>query len=160
MLDTEGIAPLKMIKERFPDEERLVRAKAIVECYEEIPCNPCSTSCPTGAITIGEDINNLPKVDFEKCSGCGLCIDSCPGLAIFVCGIAADKARFKIPYEFLPSATAGEVWLAVDRAGTAIGPAYIEKVITKPHQDRTVILQVTVDRALLYRFITVRRPDE
>jgi ferredoxin len=31
---------------------------AVIECIEGIPCNPCETSCPVGAITVGDEITN------------------------------------------------------------------------------------------------------
>ena len=37
----------------------------VIECAENIPCNPCETSCPKGAISVGEPITNLPVVDPE-----------------------------------------------------------------------------------------------
>jgi Pyruvate/2-oxoacid:ferredoxin oxidoreductase delta subunit len=102
MLNRDGVATKEQILSRFPSNEVLVKAKAITECYEEIPCNPCATSCPFDAIHIGEDINTKPVVDFDLCTGCGICVYSCPGLAIVTVQIVNDKARFKLPYEFRP----------------------------------------------------------
>ena len=45
----------------------------IIECPQRIPCNPCATSCPTGAVKRFADINDVPEIDYEKCTGCGLC---------------------------------------------------------------------------------------
>ena len=36
----------------------------------------CERVCPFGAIRM--DANGLPVVDTEKCTGCGICVDSCP----------------------------------------------------------------------------------
>ena len=36
----------------------------------------CIKICPFGAISMGE--NGLPKFDYEKCTGCGLCVQQCP----------------------------------------------------------------------------------
>ena len=36
----------------------------------------CEAVCPFGAITM--DANNLPVVDDEKCTGCGVCVAACP----------------------------------------------------------------------------------
>ncbi|QVK19012.1 4Fe-4S binding protein [Mycoplasmatota bacterium] len=157
MLVKDGVATKEQVYTRYPAHELLIKPKAIIECYESIPCNPCSTSCPFGAITIGDDINNLPKVDFDKCTGCGVCVYSCPGLAIMVCEIFENKARFKIPYEFLPYPKENEVWHAVNRKGEVIGDALIEKVTLTKRQDRTVLVQVLVDEILLYDFVTIRR---
>ncbi|MCK7484965.1 MAG: 4Fe-4S binding protein [Bacillus subtilis] len=80
----------------------LVKPKAIIECYEDIPCNPCETSCPFGAIEIGPDINQQPRLIVEKCTGCSICVTSCPGLAIIVAQSDGVAGRLKLPYEFLP----------------------------------------------------------
>ena len=40
----------------------------------------CAKVCPEGAIEI---VNNLPVIDQEKCTGCGLCKEKCkPGCLI------------------------------------------------------------------------------
>lgn len=36
----------------------------------------CESVCPFGAITMGP--NNLPVIDDEKCTGCGVCVANCP----------------------------------------------------------------------------------
>ena len=44
-----------------PPEERMAKGRvAVIECVQEIPCNPCENACRLGAITIGEQITNLP----------------------------------------------------------------------------------------------------
>ena len=156
MLKKDGVASLEQVISCFPERKYLVKPKAIIECYEKIPCNPCSTSCPFDAIHIGEDINNEPKVDFDKCTGCGICVYSCPGLAIMVCELVGDKVRFKISYEFLPYPNQGEVWDAVNREGQVIGKAIIEKFTLNNRQDRTALVNVIVDKDLLYDFVTIR----
>lgn len=158
MLNKNGVANLELVKTRFPKDEVLIKAKAITECYEEIPCNPCSTSCPFDAIHIGEDINTPPVVDFDKCTGCGICVYNCPGLAIFTVQIKEDKALYKIPYEFIPYPQKGDIWNAVNRNGDIIGKALIEKTTISNKQDKTALIQVSVDKALLYDFVTIRRP--
>ena len=57
---------------------------AVIECVQEIPCNPCEGACKFNAITIGEPITNLPKINETNCTGCGVCVAQCPGLAIFI----------------------------------------------------------------------------
>ncbi|MGD9605308.1 MAG: 4Fe-4S binding protein [Bacilli bacterium] len=155
MLNKDGVPTLEQVKSCFPQSELLVRPKVVIECYEEIPCNPCSTSCPFNAIYIGENINHRPSVDFDKCTGCGVCVYSCPGLAISVVQLVGNKARFKISYEFLPLPQVGEKWTAVNRQGQTIGEAEIEKVSLNKVQDKTALIQVLVDNSLLYDFITV-----
>jgi Fe-S-cluster-containing hydrogenase component 2 len=157
VLEKVGVATKEQVHSRFPKSEILVKPKAIVECYENIPCNPCSTSCPFEAISIGEDINNTPKVNFDLCTGCGICVTSCPGLAIMVCELKDNKVRYKISYEFLPYPKEGEIWNAVNRKGEVIGDAFIEKFTLSKRQDRTALVQVLVDDNYLYDFVTIRR---
>lgn len=158
MLFETGIPTREQVETKFPDS--IVKPKAIIECYEEIPCNPCSTSCPFGAIHIGEDINQTPKLDVNKCTGCAVCVYSCPGLAIIVAQDLGEKIRFKIPYEMLPAPVAGEVWDAVNREGKVIGKAVIERVNNGAVQDRTLLVQLVVDKALQYDFVSIRRAYE
>lgn len=160
MLDKTGVPTIEQIRSRFHDQATLVRPKAILECYENIPCNPCETSCPFNAIHIGEDINQQPVLDPDKCTGCGICVYSCPGLAIIVCQLINQKARFKIPYELLPIPKANEEWIAVDRSGNAIGTATIIKVDCLGKQQKTTIVTVEVPIEKLYEFVTIRSPYE
>ena len=82
VLSPEGLAKLP----GMPSKERLEQgAVAVIECAQEIPCDPCEGACPAGAIHVGELITNLPALAADKCTGCGLCIPVCPGLAIFLC---------------------------------------------------------------------------
>jgi Fe-S-cluster-containing hydrogenase component 2 len=68
-----------------PSEERLKQGPVVViECAQEIPCNPCEDACVKGAIEIGDSIVNLPKLKSELCGGCGLCVAAGRGQAIFV----------------------------------------------------------------------------
>lgn len=157
MLHKNGVPTLEQVKSRFPKREVLENPKAIIECYEEIPCNPCSTSCPFDAITIGLDINTPPQVDFEKCTGCGICVYSCPGLAIITVTEKENFLLYKIPYEFVPYPDINEIVYAINRAGEIIGDAIINKVQISKRQDKTALLHVVVPKDLLYEFITIRR---
>lgn len=162
MIEKTAVATKEMVRSRFPhDKKTLFRPKAIIECYTEIPCNPCETSCPFDAITIGEDINKIPQIDFDKCTGCGICVHSCPGLAIVVAMIKDGKAYFKIPYELLPIPVVGERWLAVNRKGEVISDCKIEQVmIGKKSTNTTTVVTVSLEQPYLYEFITIRSPHE
>ena len=122
--EIEGIVELKDLE--LPNEEQLRKGVAIIECVQEIPCNPCVDACPTNAISM-ENINALPKIDYEKCIGCGKCIEVCPGLAIFVVKVN-EKALISLPYEFLPLPKEGQKVKALDREGKEICDAIVKKV--------------------------------
>jgi hypothetical protein len=44
---------------------------AVIECTQNIPCNPCQDACAKGCISIGSNITSLPVVLPEK--GCVAC---------------------------------------------------------------------------------------
>ena len=85
MLIQTGIPDKEDIEAVTPDEARFMKgAVAIAECFQKIPCNPCTKACVKKAIHIEPSINETPKVDFDVCNGCGACMLRCPGLAFFV----------------------------------------------------------------------------
>ena len=95
---------------RYPSEERLKKGPvAVIECCQNIPCNPCETACKFGAITVGDLITNLPVLDESKCVGCGVCLTKCPGLAIFVVDKSKDMATVSFPFEYLPLPEKGDI---------------------------------------------------
>ena len=162
MFEKTAVPTKEMIRSRFPEDKKvLFRPKAIIECYHEIPCNPCETSCPFNAIFIGEDINAIPQIDFNKCTGCGICVHSCPGLAITVAMIKNGKAYFKVPYEQLPLPEVGTWWLAVNREGEVIDRCKIEQVmIGRKSTNTTTVVTASVEQPYLYDFVTIRCPNE
>ena len=122
-----GVLSLEELEGRVPPLERLRRgACAVIECVEEIPCNPCEESCPVGAIRIGEKITTLPVIDFDRCTGCGTCVGVCPGLAIFLVDLSREgKAHITVPYELLPVPRAGDEVRVLSREGTPLGPGRV-----------------------------------
>jgi Fe-S-cluster-containing hydrogenase component 2 len=102
---------------------------AMTECVQEIPCNPCVTACPTGAITM-QTINSNPKVNFEKCIGCGKCVAVCPGLAMFMMKIDSEEGEVSLPYEILPQPQKGDVVKLLNREGKFVSVGIVAKVMT------------------------------
>ncbi len=135
--ETEGIVELEDL--RLPSEEQLKKGVAIIECIQEIPCNPCVDACPFDAISM-ENINALPIVNYEKCVGCGKCIEVCPGLAIFVVKIVDEKALISLPYELLPLPNEGQKVKALNRQGKEICDAVVKKV----RKGRTPVITIEV----------------
>lgn len=159
MLQCTGIPTDDLIKKVFPTEERINQGPvAIIECFQNIPCNPCSTACVRKAMNPMNDINELPNINVEKCNGCGICISKCPGLAIMVVdgSISKDEVIFRIPYEFLPLPNVGDIVKGLDRKGEYITDVKIIKVQNTEFFDRTPIIDVLVNRKYLYDFRNIK----
>lgn len=158
MLKSTGVATQDLIQGVCPNQERRKKgAFAVMECFQKIPCNPCKSSCPKGAI-IMEDINDTPKVDYEKCNGCGVCASNCPGLAIFIIdeNFSETEALVKLPYEFLPLPDKGDEVTGTDREGKEVCKAVVHNVINVKANDRTpsVWLRVPKRHSMDVRFFT------
>ena len=133
----------------YPSQKRLKEGPvAVIECVEEIPCNPCETICPFGAITVGKPIINLPKLDEKKCKGCGKCIAVCPGLAIFVVNHPFNKreATVSLPYEFLPLPKKGEKIDALNRKGKRICSGKVIKIIPPEKNNHTAVITIAIPK--------------
>ncbi len=153
------ISSNEQIQASFLDGELLMNYKAIIECHEAIPCNPCEYHCPFDAIVIGENMNTPPKLIGEACVGCGICVSVCPGLAIMLAKVNDEHARFVIPYEFNPKPQVHEVWHGINRQGEVIGDVVIERVVNTKNQDHTSLITVKTDSNLLHDFITIKRKN-
>jgi len=124
---------------------------AVIECYQRIPCNPCETSCPNKAIFIGEDISEIPKIDYDKCTGCGICMRNCPGLAIFI--VNGKENTITLPYEFLPLPKEGEIVKGVDRNGKEVCEAKVVKVLKFPDKKNLITIKVPKSELMNVRHI-------
>ncbi len=133
--------------------------KAVIECSEHIPCNPCETACRLGAISIGEPIVNLPLLDESKCSGCGLCVVKCPGLAIFLVDTeySREHALVGFPFEYLPVPKVGDSVEAVDQDGLVVGQAKVHRVSRPVKDDPTLLVFILVAKAIAGKVRSIKR---
>jgi Fe-S-cluster-containing hydrogenase component 2 len=156
MKDYERTGVLSIKDIRLPSKEQLRKGIAIIECVQEIPCNPCVAACPFGAISM-KDINALPIVDFDKCVGCGRCISICPGLAIFLVKIRGDGfAEITLPYEFLPLPKVGDKVTLLDREGKKRGEGKVLKVSKGSRSTFVIKVEVKEELAMIVRNIAVK----
>lgn len=159
MFENTGIPSMEMIMGKFPSIDRINQgAVAIVECYKEIPCNPCETACRFDAIKVGEDINNIPEENFENCTGCAVCLSKCPGLAIMVVdgSKSKDTVEVKIPYEFLPLPKEGQIIKGLNREGSYLTDVKVIKILNPKSFDRTPVVTIEIDRKFLYEIRNIK----
>jgi len=129
----------------------------VIECTQNIPCNPCQDACSKGCIKVGKTITALPRIDAaNSCTGCGMCIASCSGQAIFLVDedYAPGYASITLPYEFLPRPQKGELGTALSRSGQPLGHAEIIDVRSAKAFDHTslVTIKVPIEQAMIARF--------
>ncbi len=73
----------------------------VLHCVQEIPCNPCMTSCPMDLIgTEDHPIMGNP-VFHGECTGCQRCVAICPGLAITLVDFrkSSESPVVTVPFE-------------------------------------------------------------
>ena len=119
----------------------------VIECQQNIPCNPCEAACPHHAITVGEPITNLPVIDKDKCIGCGLCVAKCPGQAVFLVDqTAEDYDTVTLPYEYYPLPQKDQEVYCLSRAGKFLAMGTILRIVMTKANDRTAVVEVKVPK--------------
>jgi Fe-S-cluster-containing hydrogenase component 2 len=146
----------------IPGEARRRKgAVAVLECLEDIPCNPCEASCKYDAITVGEDITTPPHLTEDNCVGCRSCVPICPGQAIFVVdeSLPDNRAAIEMKYEYRPLPEKGETVVALDRSGQELGEAVVTAVkkTKKMDQTATVIIEIPREWSMTARAIRLKR---
>ena len=135
--------------ERVPGVTHKAGVHPVMECTQNIPCNPCQDACKKGCISIGSNITSLPiVVDGAECINCGMCVASCSGQAIFLvdedCG--DGMATVTIPYEFLPLPEKGTKGKGLGRDGKAICDAEVVSVKSLKAFDKTSLLTMRIPK--------------
>lgn len=161
-LKTVGSPSLEELRNSpaFPKREDFLKGPiAVIECIEEIPCNPCETSCPKGAIVVGSPITNLPHIDFEKCMGCGICAAACPGLAIYIKDYtySEDEALITFPFEYLPLPEVGDTVTVAGRKGEEICKGRVVRINNSKAYNRTTLISVAYPKEFFDHAITIKR---
>lgn len=161
-LKKTGAPSLKELKSTpgFPPEEALKQGPlAVIECVQEIPCNPCETACPKGAIEVGRPITRLPVLLAEKCQGCGLCVAACPGLAVYIMDYTyeAERALISFAFEYLPLPARGETVTMINRLGEPVCPGEIVRINRSRRNDRTTVISAAFDKRHFPEVVSMER---
>ena len=150
MLAKDGFLDLEEVMDipGFPGIEVLNNKKCVViECKQNIPCNPCESACPHHAISIGNPITNLPVVDPEKCIGCGLCVAQCPGQACFLVDMSHEEYdTVTLPYEYYPLPEKDQEVYGLSIDGKYVIKAVVVRVVLTKKNYRTAVIEVKVPK--------------
>ncbi len=123
----------------------------IFYCYEEVPCNPCTSVCPVGAIkTENDEITGLPyMIDPDACTGCASCVAVCPGLSVTMVDFREDPQHplVTLPYEvWRERVKVGQKVPVTDLDGAILGFYPVEKVRSRRKFPGTLLVQLRVDK--------------
>ena len=124
----------------------------MIHCYQEIPCNPCTTVCPHDSIHLSDLTGTIMDIpEFQgKCIGCGLCVLICPGLAITLVRKSKedDLAELVLPHEFDHDFQKGDKVRLRDPLGYDLGEGTIKTTrYSKKHRTHLITLEVQAELA-------------
>lgn len=136
---------------KYPGVKSMKGIHPVIECSQNIPCNPCQDACPKKCIKIGAKITSLPVVDEKsECIGCGMCVASCSGQSIFLVNedYEEESTSITLPYEFLPLPEKGMRGIGLDRSGKEVCEAEVVDVKSLPAFDHTNLLTIKVPKEM------------
>jgi NADPH-dependent 2,4-dienoyl-CoA reductase/sulfur reductase-like enzyme/Fe-S-cluster-containing hydrogenase component 2/bacterioferritin-associated ferredoxin len=142
--------PGPVIQKEKPREEEGVMP--IFHCRQEVPCNPCVSACPEGAIrTERDEITGLPYIiDVSLCKGCMNCIYVCPGLAATLVDYRKGEELpiVTLAYEiWRDKVEVGENVPVTDVDGAILGYYPVEKITSNQKKyPGTLLVQVRVEK--------------
>jgi Fe-S-cluster-containing hydrogenase component 2/bacterioferritin-associated ferredoxin len=118
----------------------------VLHCRQEIPCDPCATSCPKKSIKIPKnDMMAVPKFDGD-CIGCYKCLLVCPGLAITIVDKRKNplEPRVALPFEIGRGlVNKGDVIKLTDCEGAELGDALVADVKDFKAENTLIIIAET-----------------
>ena len=122
----------------------------VFHCYQEVPCNPCTSVCPVGAIkTENDEITGLPYMtDLDACTGCASCVAVCPGLSVTMVDYREDTLHplVTLPHEiWRKRVEIGQKIPLTDIDGVILGYYPVVKIRSRRKYPGTLLVQVKVD---------------
>ncbi len=137
-------------------------AMPIFHCFQEIPCNPCTSVCKENIIRTENDlITGLPyATDVSQCKGCLNCVGICPGLAVTLVDYRkdADFPIVTLPYElWRDKVEKGRVITVTDIKGEVIGEYPVHRVVKNRKKfPATLFVQVKMEKGVAKRAIGIK----
>jgi sarcosine oxidase subunit alpha len=150
--------PGSVVRREPPSKEEGVFP--VFHCYQEVPCNPCTSVCPQHAIhTENDTITGLPYfTDSEDCTGCASCVAVCPGLSVTLVDYRKDPGHplVILPYEvWREKVEVGQKVPVTDVDGAILGYYAVEKVKTRKKYPGTLMVHIRVDRPVAKRAVGI-----
>lgn len=145
----------KIYEVKVPEEKRGVYP--VINCVQEIPCNPCEVVCPKDAIKIGDPITNVPEY-VGGCIGCEICVAKCPGLAITLVDWRKGDPIVSVPFEFEPEYhfKVGDMVDVTDREGNLLGKAEVVYIRRRTVSSGTRIIKLKAKREIAEKIAGIR----
>ncbi|HEX5679792.1 MAG TPA: FAD-dependent oxidoreductase [Desulfobacterales bacterium] len=150
--------PGSVVRREPPSKEEGVFP--VFHCFQEVPCNPCTSVCPQHAIhTENDTITGLPYfTDSEDCTGCASCVAVCPGLSVTLVDYRKDPDHplVILPYEvWREKVEVGQKVPVTDVDGAILGYYAVEKVKTRKKYPGTLMVHIRVDRPVAKRAVGI-----
>ncbi|RLC50617.1 MAG: sulfurtransferase, partial [Candidatus Cloacimonadota bacterium] len=149
--------PGRILPQKFPQKNEGVMP--IINCIQEIPCNPCSTVCPTNSINMkGDPILGLP-VYSGTCIGCGKCVAICPGLAITLVDFrkSSENPIVTLPYEVTNHEIGiGEKVECVDMDGNKLGDFEVVAVSQNKMTNKAQLIKIKAPKEIAKKIVSFR----
>ena len=130
----------------------------IIHCLQEIPCNPCTTVCPTKSIQTEDGSLMALPLYTGSCIGCHKCLMICPGLAITLVDYRKDPENptVTIPYEvFNIAKKAGDMVELVDIDANPLGSFPISAIMDMKER-HIQLVKVAVPKNIAKRVASFR----
>jgi NADPH-dependent 2,4-dienoyl-CoA reductase/sulfur reductase-like enzyme/Fe-S-cluster-containing hydrogenase component 2 len=120
----------------------------VFHCTEEIPCDPCTSVCPSNAIRLEKNQGNIMDIPIfdGECTGCQLCVAVCPGLAVTLAKkIDENLAEVVLPHEYIPNFKVGDKIPLIDQEGAFLEDGEVIKIrLHKKHKTHLITVRASL----------------